>query len=195
MSTHEPGRHGRNRKDIEGRDTAGVRRSERADPPAVPPVLPLVVITATDAGTLDVTVDGKELPPRSANSPWTRATFGDLLDTVTDERRIAVRIEVHETNGSSFTDIVHAVHRRPAPPTPESPPAKQKKAKPSRQIEITATGFVPGEDIAVAVVTGHGQADGQGRARAVIERRELREAGQVVLVGRVSGTVHVEAAS
>ena len=45
------------------------------------------------------------------------------------------------------------------------------------------------------MITGGTEADGQGRVRAVIARAGLREAGEVVLVGRVSGTVHVEALS
>ncbi|WP_256278273.1 hypothetical protein [Brevibacterium sp. HMSC063G07] len=195
MSTHEPGRKHRHRRSTDDPEATGTRGSEQADLPAVPPVLPHVVITATDAGTLDVTVDGKDLPPRSPKRPWTRARFGELLDTVTDERRVPVRIEVHETDGTAFTDIVHAARHRPEPPATASPPATPKKAKPTRHVEVTATGFVPGEDIAIAIITGTAEADGQGRARAVIARAGLREAGEVVLVGRVSGAVHVEALS
>ena len=58
---------------------------------------------------------------------------------------------------------------------------------------VTGDGFVPGEDVAVAVVTGHTDAAGTGTARALIDPAHLgpdTSGGvvEVLLVGRISGT-------
>ena len=57
---------------------------------------------------------------------------------------------------------------------------------------------MPGEDIAVAVIVSHTDATGTGTARALLDRRQLDAvlpegdgAGEVVLYGRVSGTIVV----
>lgn len=78
----------------------------------MPVVLPHVVITVTGAGVLDVTVDDVAFPAPESGA-WTRGTFGPLLEAITQDRTIAVRIEVRETDGSVFTDLIHA--RRPTP--------------------------------------------------------------------------------
>lgn len=58
---------------------------------------------------------------------------------------------------------------------------------------VTGDGFVPGEEAAVAVVTGHTDAAHTGTARALIDPAgvSVDQAGgvvEVILVGRVSGT-------
>lgn len=177
------------------------RHPSRRELSETPVVLPHVVITVTEAGALDVTVDGTAFPPPESGA-WTRSTFGPLLDAITADRTVAVRIEVRETDGSVFTDIFHA--RRPTRPTPaendpEAQPGKHTKNK-DRQlpplIEVTAEGFVPGEDIAVAVVASHTDATGTGHARALLDTAEFKSAlrdgtGEVILFGRVSGTTVV----
>ena len=166
-----------------------------------PVVLPHVIVTATETGALDVTVDGTTFPPPESGA-WTRGTFGPLLDAITAERTVAVRIEVRETDGSVFTDLIHA--RRPKPSEPaedrsEIPRGKQAKSRRKKRpelVEVTAEGFVPGEDIAAAVVVAHTEATGSGYARALLDTAKLGSvlgegAGEVVLLGRVSGTAVV----
>ena len=178
------------------------RHPSRREPSETPVVLPHVVITATETGTLDVTVDGTAFPPPEEGPNWTRATFGPLLDAITEDRRIAVRIEVRETDGSVFTDLIHA--RRPKPSEPaedelETPRGKQAKSKHKKRpelVEVTAEGFVPGEDVAVAVVVSQTDATGTGHARALLDTTQLADllgdgTGEVVLLGRVSGTTAV----
>ena len=58
---------------------------------------------------------------------------------------------------------------------------------------VEGDGFVPGEDVAVAVVTGHTDASGTGTARALIDPARLGPDAasgvvEVVLFGRISGT-------
>ncbi|MFN8119548.1 MAG: hypothetical protein U0R67_08265 [Micropruina glycogenica] len=169
--------------------------------------LPHVVITVTENGALNVTVDGTPFPSPSAGSEWTRGTFGPLLDAVTHDRTVAVRIEVREVDGTVFTDLIRA--RKPTPPPPDDEPAgpgtqRSRRAKHTTQheppvlIEVTGDGFVPGEDIAVAVIVAHTDATGTGAARALLDQQQLDaalpegdDAGEAVLYGRISGTIVV----
>lgn len=170
-------------------------------------VLPHVVITVTENGVLDVTVDGTPFPPPFAGAEWTRGTFGPLLDAVTHDRTIAVRIEVREVDGTVFTDLIRS--RKPTPPPPDDDTAapgtrRARRAKHTQQhepqvlIEVTGDGFVPGEDIAVAVIVAHTDATGTGAARALLDQRQLQSVlpeghsvDEVVLYGRISGTTVV----
>lgn len=163
-------------------------------------VLPHVIITVAETGALEVTVDGDVFPPPAEGQQWTRGTFGALLDAITADRTVAVRIEVRESDGTVFTDLIHA--RKPTPPQPAQteprhPRGKHTKTKPGPElVEVTAEGFVPGEDIAVALIVSHTDATGTGHARALIDTSRLaglldHGAGEVVLLGRVSGTLHV----
>lgn len=177
------------------------RRSRRNTPPDAPPVvLPHVVITAAETGALEVTVDGAAFPPPAEGQAWTRDAFGALLDAITKDRTVAVRIEVRETDGTVFTDLIHA--RKPTPPQPAETEPRQPRGKhtKTKQVpelaEVTGEGFVPGEDIAVALIVAHTDATGTGHARALLDTSRLAGllddgAGEVVLLGRVSRTLHV----
>ncbi|MCI2264822.1 hypothetical protein [Sediminivirga luteola] len=177
-------------------------RATPQKPEETPVVLPHVVITVTEAGALHVTVDGTEFPPPSDGETWTRSTFGTLLDTITADRMITVRIEVRETDDTVFTDIIRARRRTP-PPAEAEPrePASERgkhttKPRGPALVEVTADGFVPGEDVAVAVIVSHTDATSTGTARALLDLDRLRPVvrdgtGEVVLLGRVSGTLHV----
>lgn len=164
-------------------------------------MLPHVVISVTEGGVLAVTLDGAAFPPPESGA-WTRGTFGSLLDAITQDRRAAVRIEVRETDGSVFTDLIRA--RKPTPPRPaetepETPSGRQatgRRKKRPELVEVTGEGFVPGEDVAVAVIVSHTDATGTGHARALLDTAQLPDlardgTGEVVLLGRISGTVHV----
>lgn len=170
------------------------------DPADAPIALPHVIVTVAETGALDITVDGAPFPPPTSASEWTRSTFGTLLDAITADRTIAVRIEVHEVDGTVFTDLIHT-RRRPAPePETATPPTRRgRRAKQPKQqpvlVEVTGEGFVPGEDIAVAVIVSHTDATGTGAARALLDKRQLDSLAEspreVVLYGRISGTTVV----
>lgn len=166
-----------------------------------PVVLPHAVITITEAGALGVTLDGIDVPQQEGDA-WTRSTFGTLLDALTRDRTITVRIEVHESDGTVFTDIIRARRRTtPEPPDTEDADGRGTRVKASSKrrpdlVEVTGEEFVPGEDIAVAVIISHTDATSTGHARALLDRGHLRTlpsdgASEVVLFGRVSGTIHV----
>lgn len=172
------------------------------EPDETPVVLPHVVITVTETGVLDATVDGADFPPPEGEA-WTRSTLGDLLDAVTRNRTVTVRIEVRESDGSVFTDIIRAP-RRTTPEPPETGTEDTRQGKHTRNkgkrgaqlVEVTAEGFVPGEDVAVAVIVTRTDATGTGSARALLDTARLASlpsdgAGEVVLFGHISGTTHI----
>ena len=160
----------------------------KPEPEPVPVSIPLVVLDVHEDGTVTVTVDGKRLDPDPFAPPWRRSSFGQIIDRATNDRTTPARVEVREADGTTFTDIIAARRRRSRPePRPEP------KATGPVFHTVEGEGFVPGEDVAVAVVTGHTDAALTGTARALIDPAGLGvdQAGgviEVILFGRVSGT-------
>jgi len=156
-----------------------------------------IVLNIRPDGSMHVTIDGTELPPEGER-PWSRAAFPQIIDQASEDRARPVRIEVHEADGTSFTDLLPARPRRtpPAEPDPESEPvAKPRKLRAgARLIEITADGFIPGEDIACCLIASHTDAGHDGHARALVDLKQATKtlqtgAVEAVLIGRVSGHV------
>lgn len=163
-------------------DTAG------DDSPApIPVTLPHVIVTASPDDVLTVTVDGQPYEPPPGQEPWRRSAFGTILDGLSDQRRRAVRVEVREADGSTFTDILAPATRHRAR-TPEPPPS----AEPAGAVlaGLDGAGFVPGEDVAVAIVISRRDAAPDGSVRALIDASLLDQSPtrEVILLGRVSGT-------
>ncbi len=165
----------------------------------VPVDLPSVVVTVAADGMLTATVDGIAHPQPAAGA-WTRATFGPLMDEITKDRTISVRVEVRECDGGVFTDIIHA--RKRTPPVrvtgQESVPGTRRGRRAAtprapQLMEVEGDGFVPGEDVAVAVIVSHTDAAGTGTARALVDLDDLPTGttGEVILFGRISGTTAI----
>lgn len=173
------------------------RRTGPNDEDATAPVeLPHVLVTVAEDGTLTATVDGTPFPSPNAGA-WTRATFGPLMDAITKDRTIAVRVEVRESDGSVFTDILRTHKPRRAAAPSETPVPETRRSRHARRVprlaEVTAEGFVPGKDVAVATIVSHTDATGTGEARALVDLDALPEGSsrEVILLGRISGTIAV----
>lgn len=161
----------------------------KSEPESVPISIPLVVLDVHADGTVAVTVDGKPLEPDPFAPPWRRSSFGQIIDRATNDRTTAARVEVRESDGTSFTDIIAPRRRRAPQPKPEA----EKPAPLPVLFIVEGDGFVPGEDVAVAVITGHTDAAGTGAARALVDAAQLGpdaagEVTEVLLFGRISGT-------
>ncbi|APZ35816.1 hypothetical protein BOH66_07940 [Microbacterium aurum] len=174
------------------RTTPNPDPDRESETPPVPVVLPQVVITVAPTGTLTVTVDGEPVAPEPFAPAWRREDFARVLDQLTDTHRSAVRVEVREADGTVFTDIItpSTRRRRPAPdPTPDRP---ARQAMPELVV-LHGAGFVPGEDVAIAVVIAHGDAapDGTMRALLTAEQAGASPTREVILLGRVSGTLTI----
>ncbi|MHB1802009.1 MAG: hypothetical protein ACYCU5_10210 [Actinomycetes bacterium] len=161
---------------------------DQRDAAGMPVVLPHVVMDITIEGQMNVTVDGAPHEPDPFAPPWRREDFAAILDQLTDQRRSPVRVEVREADGTVFTDIITPGKRRRPDPEPETPDPPV-----TGLLALHGEGFVPGEDVAVAVVLVHSEAAPDGTARALLAPDLLvgSPTREVILLGRVSGAVTV----
>ena len=168
-----------------------IHHSHSADPDETPVSLPLAVITVDSYGVLTVTLDGADYPPTSPTRPWTKARFGELLDVLTVDRTQTIRVEIHESDGSTFTDIIRAA--RTAHPDPVDGPPMPRRARhrhAPETIEVTGAGFNPGEDVTVALIRSAVEATAAGAVRVALNLGELPSRGaDVLLVGTTSARI------
>lgn len=155
----------------------------------VPAVLPQILLEAVNADTLVVTVNGNRLSATPIRRDEITATVTELVGRFGSP----TRVEVREMDGSVHADILTPPASEPrslfAPPEDAAPALL---ALPSL-LEFTADGFVPGEDVALALILRHSSAGPTGAARALVDRGEIpRVRGEVILLGRISGTASVQ---
>ncbi|WP_159500113.1 hypothetical protein [Microbacterium sp. 18062] len=158
------------------------RRRQRQPAGPVPPVLPQIIAEVVSEEHVVLTVNGKRLPA----TPTPRDELGQAIAELVARFASPTRVEVRELDGSVYADILTPDLGNPAMldevPTPMRPVL----------VEFTAEGFVPGEDVAIALVLRHTSAAGNGTARALLDRAEhAAVTGEVVLLGRISGTTAV----
>ena len=164
--------------------------------PGGPVVVPVVEFTITADGAMTVTVDGRPYLPEPFAPGWRREAFPTILDALTAQYRSPLRVQVREADGSTFTDIITPPRERPSQKPWETPPASASPPLPAARPvlhQVAGSGFVPGEDVAVAIIHAHTDASPDGRARALLtaEQAETAVTGEVVLLGRISGTLVV----
>lgn len=169
--------------------------TETAPATQVPPVLPMITITVQPDATLSVTVDGQPLDSPAFAPRWQRHSFAQIISQVIEQRHSPARVVINEQDGSVYTDIV----TRPLQGTLAAEPGEALApitAEPSvgKSAHLLAVhgdeGFVPGEQVAVAVIIRHTDAQSEGSARSLIEPGllDLSPTREVILLGRVSGT-------
>ena len=166
------------------------RRSSLTTSP-VPVVLPFVEARIDSAGGLAVTVDREPYVIPANVVPAGRPALTRILDEITTRLTSPVRVQVHESDGTRFTDIV-----TPRSPTPTPTPAPSVPAELPADLPPPghAGGFVPGEQVLVAVLVSHVAADETGSAQVRLPTALMAKyRGAVVLVGRTSGTVALPA--
>lgn len=155
----------------------------------VPAVLPQILLEAVNADMLIVTVNGDRLAATPIRRDEITATVTELVARLGSP----TRVEVRELDGSVHADIL--TPPAPEPRSPFAPPDDEAPAPATAPslLEFTGDGFVPGEDVAVALVLRHTSAGPTGTARALIDRGEQPViTGEVILLGRISGTTSVQ---
>ncbi len=169
-----------------------------SEPPSGGPVaVPVVEFTIGADGAMTVTVDGVPYLPEPFAPGWRRESFPAILDTLTAQHPTPLRVQVREADGSTFTDIITPPRERPALKPWEAPvPEAISRPLPAVQPvlhQVAGLGFVPGEDVAVAIIHVHTDASPDGTARALLTAEQTAAAvtGEVILLGRVSGTLSI----
>ncbi|MBK4120286.1 hypothetical protein JHD97_04525 [Kocuria rhizophila] len=179
---------------------AGMRHAHApADSTSPAPVsVPHLVLDVHPDGTLTATLNHHPVAAPEDVGAWRRAMFAQIIDHVTHDRAIPVRVTVHEVDGSTFTDILPAAKRPTTKPDPDPQPEPMKQPGRRRRgadpIQVDGgDGFISGEDVAVAVIVAHTDATPDGRVRALLDPAIVAgsKAGEGVLVGRVSGPIAV----
>ncbi|MFD6175545.1 MULTISPECIES: hypothetical protein [unclassified Isoptericola] len=156
--------------------------------------LPRLHITYRPDWTAEATVDGKPYdlpePPAAINLRDPR-DVGRLVALDLDQ---AVHVVAVNPEGGIYTEICEP---EPFPPTvsgPISPSASVPESTSHAEfpLGIVGRGFLPGEQVCVAVVVAARDADDDGRAALPLPAPLLeRLPSAVVLLGRTSGTVVV----
>ena len=159
-------------------------RRDQAAHLRVPVVLPLVVVRVNKDGLLDITVDRK---PYDTDGTLKRDDLHLLLDTIADNLASPLKVEIHELDEPVFTDFITLEPKRAAQP------AKPVRTSVSTSTgEVSGDGFLPDEEVAVAVVVAHQVANADGIARLRLPSALLAgRPGVVVLVGQSSGQIAV----
>lgn len=161
-------------------NTAAAYRRKDSSTIRVPVVMPLVDVNVDADGSLTLTLDRK---PYSADGTLTRDDLSRILNDIATDLGTAIRVEVHEVDASTFTDIL-------TPQPPDVRVLRPTSEAPTSIGVVAGGGFTPHEDVAVAVVVAHQVANADGATRLRLPPALLEaHPGQVVLMGRSSGTV------
>lgn len=158
------------------------RREERSTI-RVPVVLPLVQVTIDTDGYLAITLDRE---PYSADQTFQRDDLQRLVEGIASDLGTPVRVEVHEADGSTFTDILTPQTR---PASPATTPTQRKAL--ASAFGISGGGFTAGEQVEVCVIVARQVADEEGTAQLRLPPAVIADHPNVVLVGRTSGVVAV----
>lgn len=155
--------------------------------PRVPVVLPTVRVEVHAGGSLDVVVEGD---PDAGATARNRDELPRIVDEIATRNASPVRVEIREADGTLYTDIAMPDTRSTA--ADEGAAAGQESGSPG---EVGGRGFLPQEEVAVAVVVSTQVAADDGTARVRVPPALLNGIrGDVLLLGRSSGTVAVREA-
>ena len=145
----------------------------------IPVVLSVVHVAINADGVLAVDVDGV---PRDSGQIRTRDDLRAVIDEITSDLGAPVRVEVHESDGSTYTDI--------APPQESSAPPEAEPSPTAPSPALAGAGFQPGEEVALAYVVVRQNADAEGNASLNLPPALLvATRGGLVLLGMSSRTV------
>jgi hypothetical protein len=145
----------------------------------IPIVLSTVHVDISTDGELQVDVDGESY---AVDRHLARAELRSVLDRITSDLGTAVRVEVRESDGTTYSDI--------ATPS-DSPTQGSERRRPTTTTPALArAGIRPGEEVALAYVVLRQSADSDGNASINLPPALLAaKRGGLVLLGLSSQTV------
>jgi hypothetical protein len=146
----------------------------------IPVVLSTVHVDVGTDGHLQINIDGQ---PHADDRQHLRSDLRTVLDEITTGLGTAVRVEIRECDGTTYSDIAtphEAADDKPQDGAPMAmPPAG-----------LHGTGFLPGEEVAYACVLCTETADADGRTVARLPPSLLTQRRhRIVLVGMTSAAV------
>lgn len=145
----------------------------------VPVVLATVRFDIDNAGRLEVSVDGQ---PHADDRRLSRSDLRSVLDEITARLGTAVRVEVHEADGTTYSDI--------ETPAESTAPNAMEPEPETATAALAGAGFRPGEQVALAYVVARQEADANGNAAINLPPALLTGTRQgLVLLGLTSLTV------
>lgn len=119
----------------------------------IPVVLSTVRIAIESAGRLQVDLDGE---PYAGDRALRRDDLRSVMDEITTSLGEAVRVELRESDGTTYTDV----HTPPELLAPGGEQREPEIAMPA----LAGAGFHPGEQVALAYVVARRTADAEGNA-------------------------------
>lgn len=139
--------------------------------------LPYLRIHINESGVPTFTLDGNDYIPPGSPYPAGRDSVGRILDAVRADIG-AIRVEITEADGSIYSDVLIADNAEDASGSTSDKPV------------TFASGFLPGEPVAVAVIISEHCASDDGTTHVRLPAAVLaRRGGTVMLLGRSSGTL------
>lgn len=142
---------------------------------STPEVLPCLRIQFDGSGAPTFTLDEDEYVPPGGPYPPGRACIRDVLEAIRDDLG-PIRVEIVETDGSTYSDVLLAGNADGAPAATAG--------------DIDASGFLPGELVAVAVILSEHPASEDGTSNVRLPPAVLaRHGSSLMLLGRSSGTL------
>jgi hypothetical protein len=120
----------------------------------IPVVLSTVHVEIGAEGELSVDINGE---PHADDRHLERAELASVLDEITTDLGTAVRVEIRESDGTTYADIA-------TPPEEPRDADAPEPAEPVLRSGLSARGFQPGEEVAIGYVVARQTADDTGRA-------------------------------
>lgn len=139
--------------------------------------LPHLRIHIDESGVPTFTLDGDDYTPPGGPHPVGRESVRRILDSVRTDLG-AIRVEIVEADGSIYSDLLTPADNEVASGSATDAPGTY------------ASGFLPGEPVAVAVIISEHTASDDGTTHIRLPTAVLaRHGSTVMLLGRSSGTL------
>lgn len=146
---------------------------------STPAILPRLLIQFEGSGVPTFTLDEDEYVPPGGPYPPGRASIRDVLEAIRDDLG-PIRVEIVETDGSTYSDVLRAGDADNTPAATAD----------DMDTDAYASGFLPGELVAVAVIVSEHPASEDGTSNVRLPVAVLaRHGSSLMLLGRSSGTL------